>query len=293
MTSTTFPVLESRPQKGLALAFTGGLALSFDIPLIRLAGSDPYMVMGLRGLGLAIILWIYWRFWADRSGMPGDMLSDRDFLMVSTLSGIGNIFFTMAVFNTSTANVVFILAFNAMIAALLSWKMIGERLGRHTWAAIIATLAGVLIIVSDSLTTGNWIGDLFALGTAGLLALSLTITRRSGKDLSLAPGFGGAVSALFALPTVLMFSAMPEAPVWLIIDAFVLVPIAGITLWLAPRYISAPQVALFYLLETVLAPLWVWFVFTEIPSTAAFIGGSIVIVAIGGHTLFELLRRRA
>ena len=293
MTAATFPVLESRPSKGLVLAFTGGLALSFDIPLIRLAGSDPYMVMALRGVGLAIVLWLYWRFWADRSGMPNDMLADRDFLIVSTLSGIGNIFFTMAVFNTSTANVVFILAFNAMIAALLSWKMIGERLGLHTWATVVATLAGVLIIVSDSLTTGNWRGDLFALATAVLLALSLTITRRSGKDLSLAPGFGGAVSALFALPTVLMFSAMPEAPTWLVIDAFVLEPLAGITLWLPPRYISAPQVALFYLLETVLAPLWVWYVFSETPTTAAFIGGSIVIMAIGCHTLFELLRRRA
>ncbi len=293
MIATTFPALETRPPKGLALAFIGGLALSFDIPLIRLAGSDPWVVMGMRGVGLAIVLWLYWHFWADRSGMPRDPLADPDFLTVSTLSGIGNIFFTLAVFNTSTANVVFILAFNAMIAALLSWRMIGERLGVHTWAAIVATLAGVLIIVSNSLTTGQWLGDLFALATAILLALSLTITRRSGKDLSLAPGFGGAVSALFALPTVLMFSAMPQAPIWLILDAFILVPLAGITLWLAPRYIPAPQVALFYLLETVLAPLWVWYVFSETPSLATIVGGSIVIIAITMHTLIELFRRRA
>ena len=123
---------------------------------------------------------------------------------------------------------------------------------------------------------------------AGLLALSLTLTRKSGKDLSLAPGFGGLVSAAFALPTILLLGFELQTPIWLALDALILVPIAGITLWLAPRFITAPQVALFYLLETVLAPLWVWIVFFEVPSTNVFVGGFVVTAAIGLHALYEL-----
>lgn len=280
------------PGRGLTLAFIGGMALSFDIPLIRLAGSDPFMVMGARGFGLALMLVVYWRWFADRRFMPQDLFTDRDFLIVGTLSGLNNVCFTLAVFNTSTANVVFILAFNAMLAALLSWWMMGETPRRHTLAAIVATTVGVMVIVSDSISLGNWRGDLLALGCAVLLALSLTLTRRSGKDLSLAPGFGGMVSGLFALPMIVFVSPWPEAPIPLIVDALILVPVAGVTLWLAPRFIPAPQVALFYLLETVLAPLWVWIVFFEVPSRGTFIGGTIVLLAMLAHTIVEIAQNR-
>ena len=132
--------LDHHPGRGLGLAFIGGFAISFDIPLIRLAISDPYLVMGARGVGTALVLFLYWRFFADRRAMPITLFADRDFIMIGALSGASNICFALAVFNTSTANVVFILAFNAMLAALLSWPLTGERPGWHTWGAIIATL---------------------------------------------------------------------------------------------------------------------------------------------------------
>ena len=284
--------LVHQPATGLGLAFIGGFALSIDIPLIRLAGSDPYTVIGARGLGIALVLWMYWRFFADRSNMPRELFADRDFIMVGGLSGLNNIFFALAVFNTSTANVVFILAFNAMLAALLSWPLTRERPTIATWIAIAITLAGVSIIVADGFGTGNLLGDVCALVCAALLALSLTLARRSGKDLSLAPGYGGVVAAAFALPMILWTGSVPQAPHWLVLDVLVLVPLAGITLWLAPRFIPAPQVALFYLLETVLAPLWVWMVFHEVPGKNVFIGGTLVIVAIAGHGAWELISWR-
>lgn len=286
--------LVHQPAKGLGLAFVGGFALSIDIPLIRLAGSDPYTVMLARGLGMAFVLWLYWRFFADRSDMPRDLFADRDFLTIGALSGLNSIFFALAVFNTSTANVVFILAFNAMLAALLSWPVTGEKPSKATWAAIVTTIVGVGIIVADGFGTGNLLGDLFALICAAMIALSLSLARRSGKDLSLAPGFGGLVTAAFALPMTLWTATMPAAPLWLLADVLILVPLAGITLWLAPRFIPAPQVALFYLLETVLAPLWVWMIFAELPSRNVYIGGSLVVAGIAGHGAWELvqLRRR-
>jgi len=292
----TTNALTVRPARGLALGFVGGLALSFDIPLIRLAGSDPHFVMGIRGLGIAVVLWLYWRFFADRSDMPKQMLLDRYFVSVAALSGVNNIFFSLAVFNTSTANVVFILAFNALLAAVFSWPLTGERPNRATWGAIAATLVGVTIIVSDGFTggSGHHFGNSMAFMCAITLAMSLTLARKSGQDLSLAPGLGGVISLGFALPFIIQTQTLPAAPGWLYFDALVLVPIAGITLWLAPRYIPSPHVALFYLLETVLAPLWVWYVFSEVPPANVFVGGTIVVTAITAHALYELrLSRRS
>jgi len=268
------------------------MAISFDIPLIRLAGTDPYVVMGARGFGLALMLWLYAHYFLPKMASLGSMMRDPQFLVVGTLSGLNNIFFTFAIFNTSAASVVFILAFNALLAVLISWPLTGERPTLITLSAIAATIFGVWIIVADGLGTTNSFGDALALGCAFLLAISLTLTRKSGKDFSLAPGFGGLVSGLFALPNIILFGTMPEAPIWLALDALIFVPIAGVTLWLAPRFIPAAQVALFYLLETVCTPIWIWIVFTETPGDRVFWGGATIIIALSTHTIVELIQSK-
>lgn len=282
--------LQRRTGLGIFLALSGGLLISIDIPVIRLAESDPWLFMFMRGFGLSFVLGmvlIFARKWTDT---PSNPFADRDFVDVGVLFGVSSIFFTISVFNTSTANLVFILAFNPMIAALFAWKMIGERPSLPTWIAIAMTLVGVLIIVNDGLQAGTYFGDLAALATATCLALSLTRARQSGKDLSLSGCLGGMVTALFALPLLIMNFEMPGSTFWILLNVFVLVPLAGFTLTLAPRYIPAPQVAIFFLLETVLAPIWVWLIFAEIPTRNTLIGGSIVLIAIAGHTIVQLMR---
>ena len=86
------------------------------------------------------------------------------------------------------------------------------------------------------------------------------------------------------------------APWWIIFNGAVVMPISFFCLANGPRYIFGPEVAMFYLLETVLAPVWVWLIFAETPSRNALIGGTILIVALVAHSLWQLnrvSRRRA
>lgn len=280
--------LQTRSGLGITLALLGGLLISIDIPVIRLSESDPWFYMVARGLGLTLVLGLAVKFGSRFTETPKNPFNDRDFVEIGILYGISSIFFTLSVFNTSTSNLVFILAFNPMLAALFAWWFIGEKPSRVTWIAIFATITGVVIIVSDGIESGNFFGDFTSLVTAAVLALSLVRTRKTGKDLSLSGSVGGLLSALFALPLALSFSSFPGAPGWVLLNALVLVPIAGFCLTLAPRYIPAPQVAIFFLLETVLAPIWVWLIFSEIPSQNTLIGGLIVLLAIAGHSFWQL-----
>ena len=59
-------------------------------------------------------------------------------------------------------------------------------------------------------------------------------------------------------------------------------------LTIAPRYIPAHEVQLFFILETVLGPLWVWLVIKEEPTINTIIGGSCIILLIFYHTLNQL-----
>ncbi|MGI9351340.1 MAG: DMT family transporter [Rhizobiaceae bacterium] len=281
--------LQTRTGLGITLALLGGLLISIDIPVIRLAEGNPWVVMFMRGVGLSSVLGIVLVFGKNWTDTPANPFSDRYWVEVGILYGISSILFTLSVFNTSTANLVFILAFNPMIAALLAWWLIGEKPNVITWIAIILTFVGVSIIVGDGLKGGTVFGDMTSLAAAFVLALSLTRARQSGKDLSLSGCLGGMITALFALPIMMKHFEFPNAPWWLVFNVFILVPAAGYALSLAPRFIPAPQVAIFFVLETVLAPIWIWLIFAEIPTNNTLIGGAIVLSAIAGHSIWQLL----
>jgi len=248
--------------------------------------------MFFRGAGLAIILGSVILFFPKFTQSPKNPFRDRWFVEVGILFGFSSIFFTLSVFNTSTANLVFILAFNPMLAALFAWVLIGERPTLITWAAILATIVGVGIIVNEGLTGGTFFGDIAALIAATSLALTLVRTRQSGKDLSLSGCLGGMISATFAFPIMLLNPVIPGVPAWLIFNVLILVPLSAFVLQLAPRYLPAPRVAIFFLLETVLAPIWVWLIFTDVPSNQTLLGGAIVLSAILTHSIWEIQRAR-
>ena len=56
----------------------------------------------------------------------------------------------------------------------------------------------------------------------------------------------------------------------------------------APRFITAAEVNLFFLLEVIIGPIWVWIVINERPSLETIIGGIIIIITIAIHSFLAL-----
>ena len=48
---------------------------------------------------------------------------------------------------------------------------------------------------------------------------------------------------------------------------------------------------MFYLLETILAPIWIWIVFEEVPTVQTLVGGAVLILALVGHSVWQMRRR--
>ena len=279
---------QSQQTKGLLLSTIGGLALTSDIPLIRLSEGEAWSVLAVRSATTfvaAIVIWLVWRAFSPKvpaliPGLPG--------LAVATLYGLGSITFITAVYSTSTANLVFILAFNTMFSALLAWIFLSERMRPATMLAMAAMIAGVAIIVWDSIGTGNLFGDFMALCSALFIASAITITRASDREMGFTPLIGVIFPALIALLFIADGGYRIDAPWWIILNGAIMMPLAFFFLGTAPRYIPGGEVAMFYLLETVLAPVWVWLIFSERPTTNSLIGGTILIVALIAHSLWQL-----
>lgn len=278
--------------RGLLLTATGGLALTADIPLIKLADGEPWSILMLRGVTTFVVAIAVWLIWRAASDKAPQLIPGKSGLLVAALYGATSLTFITAVYNTSTANLVFILAFNTMFAALLSWMFLRQRPRPVTFAAMAAMILGIGIIVGDSIGSGTLFGDFMAGLSAFMVAAAITVTRATGRDMGFAALVAVIIPAAVAAVMVLRTGFDVAEPWWIIFNGAVVMPISFFCLATGPKYISGPEVAMFYLLETVLAPIWVWLIFAERPTTQSLIGGAILVAALVAHSLWQLLEGR-
>lgn len=282
------PGHDAQHQKGLVITAIGGTVLTIDIPLIRLANGDPWSILLMRsGLSFAAGM-IAWYLLGLFSGRRPVLLPGRPGLIVALLYGLSSMTFLAAVYNTPTANLVFILAFNPMFSATLSWIFLKEPPRPATIAAMALMVCGVLIIVNDGIQAGHVMGDLFALCSAFLLSIAITVTRASGRDMGFAPIVATVMPFAVAVVAVWNTGFRIDAPAWIVVNGLLVMPISFFCLAIGPKYISGPEVAMFYLLETVFAPVWVWMIFAEVPSVQSLLGGAILLTTLIAHSLWQL-----
>lgn len=283
----------SNHRKGLIITITGGIALSFDVPLVRLGGGELWQTLAVRSLctlALGVAIW----FLLSRI-QPGNsaLRPGKAGLLAGLFYGLSTITFLGGIFNTATANVVFIVAFTPMFAALFGWLLLGEHPSRSTWITMFLMILGVGIIVSGGLSGSELLGNMSALATTLLLAGAITVGRKSQTDLGLVPLVATIIPAIIGLTMMQPggLTSIPQ-PFWVLLDGLVLIPLAFWCLAIGPRYLSGAEVGMCYLLETVLAPIWVWLVFAEEISPRTLTGGTVLILALIGHALWQIRRRR-
>jgi len=93
-------------------------------------------------------------------------------------------------------------------------------------------------------------------------------------------GMGG-----ISLAIVMFFLASPSTyniSTWVVMGVMGLftAPFGRVLSQVATRYITAPEVGIILMIEAVIAPLFAFGIFGEIPHTASFIGGGIILVTI-------------
>ena len=287
----------SDQKKGMLIAFTGIMFITPDSLLIRLANLDSWNLIFYRGfipfivvfLGLLIIY---------KTKLLKEIINNgwHGFFYACTFT-ITNIVFIYSIENTTAANTLIMVALAPMLSAIISFFFLGETPDRKTWAAIMITTLSVVYIFYDALESGDLLGNFYGLVCATGLAVGAVIIR-SAKKISLVPSamMGKLMVAIIAL-IVLVTSPefiinqlkLQKSDVWIIpLMCIMCVAIPFVLVTLAPRYITAAEVNLFFLLETILGPLWVWLVIKEQPSIETIIGGTIIVITIGIHSALAL-----
>lgn len=278
-------------RKGLLLTAIGGLALSMDIPLVRLGDGDIWSILGVRSAATVVATLVILGAMGLVSGKWPVLVPGRPGLIAGLLYGLSSLTFVLAVFNTATANVVFIVAFNPMFGALLSWIFLKEKPPAATLVAMLFMILGVGLIVREGLSSGHVFGDAMALLSALILAAAITVGRASRRQMGFVPLLAAILPAVLGLSQTLPSALSIAHPGWILFNGAIVMPVAFWCLATGPRYLSAPEVGMFYLLETVLAPIWVWLIFAETPATMTLVGGGILTATIAAHSLWMARRK--
>ena len=122
---------------------------------------------------------------------------------------------------------------------------------------------------------GNALGLLTAFG----LAVGAVIIR-SAKKIDLVPSamFGKLLVALIAFYFADNLNLKDNDLIIVPLMCIMCVAIPFVLVTIAPRYITAAEVNLFFLLETILGPIWVWLVIKEQPSFETIVGGVVLLL---------------
>jgi drug/metabolite transporter (DMT)-like permease len=278
------------------LTALGGLLFTLDLPLLRLSHADQWTMVFTRGIFLFAAISIAWVVTQLRHRVRQPYISGIPGAMVAVASTIGNMAYIGAVTHTNAANVVFIIALTPIIAATMSRLVLGERVHGFTWLATLISFLGVGIIAWDGIRGGHIDGDLMALMSAYCSALIFTIIRASGAKVATSLAVGSLTSAIIAFSFFGVTLASVLGPgefgipawIWLALNGMIAIPLATVLLANGPRVLPSADVSMFFMLETVLTPVWIWLLFGEKPTPWVLVGGSIVIVTLLAHSVWRL-----
>lgn len=278
--------------RGILIVTTGILVLSFDALLIRLAQTGSWNVVFWRGAFIALSLALFLAFREGRRFIEAFRAGGWMAFVSAVLFSLTGLLFVFSVMQTKVANTVVIVSAAPLFAALFTRLFLAEAVRFRTWAAIVATFAGVVVVFYGSIGAGGLLGDVLALITAIILGANVTVLRRH-PELRRIPlvCLSGVITALIALPFAEPLGLTWESYGILAIMGLVQMPVAMVLMAVGTRYLSAPEVSLFLLLEAVFGPIWVWLAVGEEPPEATFLGGGIVIAALVVHSWLGLSGR--
>ena len=276
-------------KKGSLMAFVAVMFITPDSLFIRLSNVETWSLVFYRGIipfvlvfiGMLLIYRLKFFDLLRSNGYYG-------FAYVLTFS-VTNIAFVVSIQNTNVANTLIMIATAPMLSAILGSFFLKENPDKKTWVAIFITFFAALYIFYDSIKLGNFFGDILGFVAAMGLAVGAVIIR-SAKKLNLVPSavVGKLIIALFAILFVKDYSLNNNDIYIVPLMCVMCVAIPFVLVTIAPRFITAAEVNLFFLLETIIGPIWVWLIIKEQPTPETIVGGAIIVLTIATHSFLKL-----
>ena len=279
---------------GVILVLLAGVfwsSMGLGIRLIEQA--NVWQILFYRSIALAAFLFV---IISIRSGFkPLRAIHSAGFAGV--IGGVGLVVaFTGGIYaiqTTTVANAMLLFAASPFLAAVAAWIILGEKVRRATWLAMLFAIIGIAIMVVSGFAAGRLVGNLSALLSAtGFAAFSIALRWGKLEDMLPAVFLGGIFSLLTAVlvcGTNDFGFAVPRNDIVIAVLLGVFQVGMGLVVYtIGSRVVPAGELVLLSMTEVLLAPLWVWIFVGETAGLYTLLGGAILMLAITGNALSGL-----
>jgi drug/metabolite transporter (DMT)-like permease len=271
---------------GIALVLLSAFAWSLNGLYTRFLTTDVFTTLAGRGIATSTMLAVAILLIRGRTAWPILRFNAQRGAAVVICGSFCMIAFVAALFNTTVANVTVIYAVSPVMAAVLAWFMIGDKLVIRTLLAFAVATVGIAIMVQASFGTERLFGDFLALLMSATFAIVIVEMRRKPDIDNLATSLLTSVLTVLVLAPFASFEAITARDALVLFLFGVTSNVLGFFAFIAGvRRMPPAEAGLIATIEIVLAPLWVWLLFAEDPGAAAMLGGAIVLAAVVLHIM--------
>lgn len=274
-----------KQSKGIFYVLMAAVLFSIGGLFIKLIPWSPLAISGARNLISAIIIGIYLKVTHHKIVISPAVLFGAVCMMgTSTLYTIANKL-------TTAANAVVLMFTAPVFVIFLMWIIFKEKPKRVDIVTSAIVFVGILFFFIDSLSSGNIIGDIFAV-ISGIAYAGVFMMNSFEKSDSLSSIFlGQALTAVLCIWFVFGETDFGAASVGgiLVLGIFQL---AVAYIFMAKGLEEVPPVtaSLTDAIEPILNPVLVAVFYHEMITPLSFVGAVIVIVAVVGYNVWRAMK---
>lgn len=276
---------------GCALVALAGLVLSLGVLCIRGAASlDAWSYLMWRGVGFGGVLAVI-GLWQHGAVLVTQIRSMSAYAWTAAVAMvISQVCFVSSIQATTVAEVFFLFSLAPLMTAVIAWPALGERIGLLGGVAILAALAGVLLM--SGLTnaeaiagSSGWIGRSLALLGAFTFALySLMIRGGRREDIDPLLITCGVLTFLLSLAVVSWrgtpLIADPKAIALAFVHGAAVLSIGLVLFSRGSGTVPAATLIMLAQTETIAAPIWAYVFYNETTTLAVIAGGALILTGV-------------
>ena len=267
---------------GPILIFLGAFCLSFGGLIVKsFEGATLWQILFWRSVFFSIVVVIFLlinykkNFFNSiyKSGLPG--------FIGGLILSFGYCGYVFAMYNTTVANTNFIIQTQTIFLAIFGYIFLKEKISKLTLASIILAFSGIILMVGNSLSSGQMTGNIAAFIMPISFATLILIIRKYPTidmvPMQLIAGIGATLIGFLLSQKILI--SMHDIFLGFI-AGFFQVGLGFIFITIGARSTPAAFIGIIMLTEAVLGPLWAWMFANETPPIVVIFGGTIVISAV-------------
>ena len=267
---------------GFILVFLGAITLSFGGLIVKsFEGANLWQILFWRSVFFCLVIIIFLLITYKRQFFKAFINSGLPGAIGGVILGCGFFSYVFAMYNTTVANANFIIQTQTLFLAIFGYLFLKETISKITLVSIILAISGITLMLGDSLTSGQMIGNVIAFIMPISFAVLIIIVRKyPSVDMIPLQLIAGIVAMIIGYVVAGRVDISLHDIFLGFLAGFFQVGFGFIFITIGARTTPSAVVGIIMMSEAIFGPLWAWVFINEQPPLIVLIGGSIVLFAV-------------